>query len=398
MTKQVRIVLILFAALNCTHILDFMILMPLGNYLMPYFNIGPNEFSVLVSSYAISAGVSSFLAAFFVNKFDRKKVLIFGYTGFLIGTLACGIVNSYELLLTARIISGLFGGMIFAQIISVISDLIEFENRGKAMGIVMSSFAITSTLGVPFSLYISNLYNWHAPFLLAGGLGIIILPLLFKFLPSLTSHIGKEEVNKWEVLSQVLKDKPQYLSLIFSSLMMMGHFLIIPFLNPFMEFNLGYDKATTPLIYLFGGASAFVSSFTLGKLADKYGKFKVYVFTVLCSLPCVLTITHLQPINFSYVLVIIVFWFYMSTGRAISAQALISNVGKQEYRGSFQSFNSFMQQMGIGIASLISGLIIYEDENHALHNYNILGYISVAILIFTIIVGLLIFKGDKVKE
>ncbi|RYY81219.1 MAG: MFS transporter, partial [Chitinophagaceae bacterium] len=170
MTPKERILLLLLAAINFTHILDFMIMMPLGNYLMPYFRISPQQFTLLVAAYTVSAGISGFIAAFFVDGFDRKKVLLFGYTGFLLGTIACGFAPSFYALLAARLVAGLFGGLIGAQVLSIISDVFPYERRGQAMGSVMSAFSIASTLGVPFSLYLANLISWHAPFLLVGFL------------------------------------------------------------------------------------------------------------------------------------------------------------------------------------------------------------------------------------
>jgi predicted MFS family arabinose efflux permease len=182
MSKQERIIIFLLAALNFTHILDFMIMMPLGNYLMPFFEISPKQFSFLVASYPITAFFSGFAAAFFVDRMDRKKVLLFAYTGFLIGTLACGFAPSFGLPLAARILTGLFGGFIGAQGMSIIADLFGYERRGAAMGAVMSSFAIASTIGVPFALYLSNIFTWHAPFIFVGLLGIAVVPLVIKFI------------------------------------------------------------------------------------------------------------------------------------------------------------------------------------------------------------------------
>src|SRR4026209_1263310 len=182
MTRKEKIIILLLAGVNFTHILDFMIMMPLGNYLMPFFHITPKQFSVLVGSYPITAFVSGFSAAFFVDRFDRKKVLVFGFIGFLIGTLACGLAPSFGLLLAARILTGLFGGLIGAQVLSIVADLFGYERRGAATGAVMSSFAIASTIGVPFALYLSNLFSWHAPFLLIAGLGVFLTPFLIKYI------------------------------------------------------------------------------------------------------------------------------------------------------------------------------------------------------------------------
>src|SRR5688572_7933923 len=193
MNRKERIILLILAGLNFTHILDFMIMMPLGNYLMPYFNISAQQFSILVAAYTFSAGISGFAAAFFVDQYDRKKILLLGYCGFLLGTIACGFAPNYELLLASRTLAGVFGGLIGAQVLSIVSDMFGYERRGMAMGTIMSSFAVASVVGVPFALYLANLVSWHAPFLLVGILGAVIVPLIVKFIPPLTAHVRKDE-------------------------------------------------------------------------------------------------------------------------------------------------------------------------------------------------------------
>jgi MFS transporter, DHA1 family, inner membrane transport protein len=392
-------IFILLAAVNFTHILDFMILMPLGNYLMPQLNINTQEFSLLIAAYAISAGVSSFISAFFVNQFDRKRVLIFAYTGFLIGTLACGLSPNYEILLVSRVFAGVFGGMIGAQVIAIISDLAPFEKRGQAMGIVMSSFAIASTLGIPIALYLSKLFNWHAPFIFIVSLGVIILVMLFKGIPSMSEYKQESSTNnKLDTLTEIFKHKKQYLALLFSFSMFMGHFIIIPFINPFLEFNKGFTKDETPLVYLFGGLSAFITSFVIGKASDSFGKLKTFILCTSLSLPLVILVTRLPDMPLYLMLSIFSVWFAFSTGRSISSQSLVSNVSTPQTRGSFQSFNSFVQQIGSGAASLIAGMVVVKNQDQSLSQYEYLGYISFIVLAGSIFLGYYIFKGSENVE
>ena len=395
MAKKEKILLIILASINFTHILDFMIMMPLGNYLMPFFKINPQEFTLLVAAYTISAGISGFIAAFFVDKFDRKKILIFGYTGFLLGTIACGFAPTYYTLLFSRIFAGIFGGLIGAQVLSIVADIFTYERRGAAMGAVMSSFSIASTFGVPFSLYLANLFSWHAPFLLIGFLGIIIIPLISKYIPPMNAHINRtiDKHSKLSVITSVLRHPKQGMALLFSGLIMMGHFLIIPFINPYMEFNNGYSRQQTPLIYLVGGVAAFFASNILGKISDKYGKLKVFMICILLSLPLVVIITNMPPISFSIVLIFFALWFIMATGRGVTAQAMVSNVVETEKRGSFMSFNSSVQQLGTGAASIIAGLIVLEGEGGRILHYSWLGYISILVLLICAYLGIRIFKA-----
>jgi MFS transporter, DHA1 family, inner membrane transport protein len=392
MSKNERLIIILLASINFTHILDFMIMMPLGNYLMPYFKLSPQQFTFLVGAYTLTAGISGFAAAFFVNRYDRKKVLLYGYTGFLLGTIACGIAPSYELLLAARVFAGLFGGLIGAQVLSIVADLIPYERRGAAMGAIMSAFAMASTFGVPFSLYLANIFSWHAPFLLVGILGIVIIPLVWKLVPSMSGHIQEEHGKRIDVLMAVVQNPTQRLALLFSCLIMMGHFLIIPFINPYMEFNNGYPKSITPMIYLVGGISSFFAANILGRIADKYGKLQVFSVSVLVSLFFVWLITNLPPVHFVLALAMFGIWFILATGRGVSAQAMISNVVDPKQRGSFMSFNSSVQQLGTAAASFISGIIVVQGPGGKILRYEWLGYLSIVILLICFFLARRLFR------
>ena len=364
---------------------------------MPYFNISPQQFTMLVAAYTLSAGISGFVAAFFVDGYDRKKILLVGYIGFLVGTIACGFAPSYILLLGARVFAGVFGGLIGAQVLSIVSDVFPYERRGAAMGAVMSSFSIASTFGVPFALYLANIFSWHAPFLLVGFLGVVLIPLIIKFVPVMDEHVlaKAEGANKFEVLKTVWQNPTQKLALLFSGLIMMGHFLIIPFINPYLEFNNGYSKTQTPMVYLVGGIVAFFAANFLGKLSDRHGKLKVFIICILLSLPLVIVITMLPPISFSIVLVLFAMWFILATGRGVTAQALVSNVVDQQKRGSFMSFNSSMQQLGTAAASLIAGFIVVSGSGGQIYRYDWLGYLSVFILVICAFLGYRIFKSSE---
>ncbi len=400
MTKNERAILLLLSILNFTHILDFMIMMPLGNYLMPYFKISPQQFSFLVASYTLSASLSGFTAVFFADGFDRKRLLITAYAGFLLATLACGLAPSYIFLLLARIVAGLFGGLIGAQVISIVADLFQYERRGRAMGAVMSSFAVASTVGIPLGLYLANLISWHAPFIFIAFTGALLIPLLIYYLPVMNKHIvqGDKQRISFAGFAGILKDKKQYTALIFSGLMMFAHFVIIPFINPFMEFNLGYSKKMTPLIYLVGGIAAFFASNYLGRLSDKIGKLKIFTVCLIISLPLMLIITNLVTIPYWIVLVVFGVWFSVATGRGVTSQAMVSSVVKPEHRGSFQSFNSSVQQLGSGLAALIAGFIVTKNADGSIAHYNLLGVIGVAAMLITLLIARRIFSDAKEKN
>lgn len=396
MSRNERIILILLASLNFTHILDFMIMMPLGNYLIENFGISTLQFSILVGAYSIAAFFSGLAIALFTDKFDRKKTLLLAYVGFVLGTIACGLAGSYGFLLAARIVAGLFGGVIGAQVLAIVADMFVYERRGRAMGIVMGGFAGASIIGVPLALKLTNIFqkDWHTPFWMIGGLGILFIPLITRIIPGMTSHIKKADgkESSFHALITVCKVPAQRSALIFSGLLMMGHFLIIPFINPYLEFNKGFSTDQTPWIYLTGGIASMFAAIYLGKMADKKGKLAVFSGSVFLSLFMVILITRMPNVPFGIVLLFFATWFVVATGRIVTAQAMISEVVTPSQRGSFMSVNGSIQQLGSGVAALCAGAIVYTDKAGKIHHYDWVGYFSILVLLVSLLFGRVIFK------
>ncbi|TXC81814.1 MFS transporter [Luteibaculum oceani] len=380
MDKTEKKMLWVLAAIQFTHIMDFMIMMPLGDRLMEAFGISPAQFSLIVSAYTLSAGITGFASAFFIDKYDRKKALLLLYIGFTFGTLCCAIAPSYELLLVARTVTGAFGGVAGAMILTIIGDTIPLARRSAAMGFVMAAFSASSVFGVPFGYYLAEISSWHAPFYLLAAMGGVITLGLVKFIPPIRGHLeGKVEKNRrLRVLTNVIGDRNQLRALLFMVLLMLGQFTIIPFIAPYMERNVGFEGTEITLIYLLGGAVTIFTSPRIGKLADKIGAHKTYLIFALINLIPILLITHLPRSPIGYALAITSLFFVTSGGRYIPAQTLMTGVVKAENRGSFMNIISSVQQLGASLSSLIAGLIVVESVGgKALVGYNYVGYIAV---------------------
>lgn len=377
--QKEKAILWTLAVINFIHIVDFMILMPLGPQLMRIFEIGPSEFSFLVSSYTFSAGISSFFGAFFLDRFDRKKILLWVYVGFTIGTLGCALSPSYPILLAARVISGVFGGLTSALILAIIGDVIPDERRGRAMGLVMAAFSFASVMGVPLGLFLASLSTWHTPFYILTGLAILSFGMIYKFIPPIREHLGKEvkRPHPLEVISRVTSNSNQMRAITLSVMMMFGQFMIIPFLSPFNVANVGFTEMELTYVYIAGGAFTIFTSPWVGKLSDRHGKLKIFTVFMLLNLIPIGVITHLGVTPIPYVLLITTMFFVTSNGRYVPAAAIITGTAKPENRGSFLSFNSAVQQLAAGIASLAAGMIIGENEAGELTNFHIVGYLAI---------------------
>jgi len=253
------------------------------------------------------------------------------------------------------------------------------------------AFSIASVFGVPFSLYLANLISWHAPFIFIAIVGLPIIFLIIRYLPPMQTHLQgvenpasglRPDVKK--VLGGIFRNGSQLTALCLSGMLMLGHFLIIPFINPYMEFNMGFSKEQTPMIYMVGGACALISSSIIGRLADKHGKYQVFSICLLLSLVPIFFITRMPAIPFYAVLAIFGFWFTFSTGRNIPAQAMITTVVNPAQRGQFMSFNSSFQQLFTGLASIIAGFMVSQDGQGRILHYNWVGYLSVAVVFSTL--------------
>lgn len=383
--KNERLILITLAALQFTNIVDFMIMMPLGDSLMKLFKISPQQFSIIVAAYAVSAAIFSFLASSIIDRFDRKKSLTLIYIGFTLGTFLCALAPNYHLLIAARAFTGAFGGSIGALIFSIIADLIPVERRSTAMGLVTASFSLASIAGVPLGLFIANKLSWHFPFIFLGIISTLLLFAIINIIPNMTGHLTKKLVSPFRGIFNLLKNKDLLIGLIFMVLLILGQFTIIPFIAPYLVRNVGFSPNQVPFMYFVGGAVTMFTSPLIGKLADKKGRqYVFYIFAVFSIIPLFI-ITHLQITPIYIVLFITALFFISITGRMIPASTLITSMVKPENRGSFMSLNSAVQQIGAGIGSWIAGSIVVESlVDHKLHNFNYVGYIAIGFTILAI--------------
>ena len=362
-------------------------MMPLGPQLMNLLQINPQQFGLAVSAYAITAGISSFAAAFFVDRFDRKKVLLFAYTGFVIGTFSCAFAPNYELLVAARVLAGLFGGMIGAQVMAIVADTFGYERRARAMGILMTSFSLASVAGVPAGLWLAAKFSWHTPFLAIGVLGIAVTALIVLFVPPVNKHIAQDTApggNPLRVLTDIFQTPNQMKALSLSIVLMMGHFVIIPFIAPSLVSNVGYSEHNIFLIYLVGGALTIFTSPLVGKIADRRGKYPVFVVFALLSLIPVWLITNLWQMPLWSVLVISGLFFIFVNGRMIPMQAIVSGVVTPQQRGGFMSINSSVQQLATGVAAMIGGAIVHKAADGRIEHYAVVGYFSILLIAVSI--------------
>jgi DHA1 family inner membrane transport protein len=388
MKRSEIFLLLTLAFVQFTCIVDFMVLMPLKPMLTELWEVDPVQFGVAVFAYGFGAFISSMLCVNKVDRFDRKKVLVFIYAGFTIGTFFCGLASSFMLLVLARFITGLFGGVAGSIIQSIVGDAIPQERRGQAMGILMSGFALASIVGVPGGLYLAAKFAWYTPFLVLGALCVFVFIGILMAVPSFTGHLKTYKQQTFTgVMKSVLSEKNRRWALLLSMVIMPSHFFIIPFLTDYFTINLKFDYASTvPLVYIVGGCLTAFTSPLIGKLSDKIGRFKVLVTLSILSVIPLIGIPNLHTDNKVVLLCFTASFFVFSGTRMIIAMAHTTSTAEPSIRGAFLIINASLSQFATSIASLIGGLIVVQAEDKTLHNYPYLGYIAVFFGIITLIV------------
>jgi predicted MFS family arabinose efflux permease len=379
-----RALLFTLAGVQFTHIVDFMVVMPLGPQFTRLFGISDAQFGLLVSAYTLAAGASGLLASTYVDRFERKRLLLAMYFAFALATLACGLAPGYGLLMAARIAAGVFGGVIGTLVTTVVADAIPYERRGRAMGIVMASFSLATVAGVPASLWLADQLGWHAAFVAIALASTAIGLVGLRALPRLDSHLHAPHGGAWRTITGLLREPNHWRAFAFTALIMATSFVVIPFLTIVMTSNMGLDPARVPLVYLAGGVATLFTARAIGAAADRFGKVRVFRVVALAALVPLLAVTHLGIVPFGVLLVVTTLFFVCVSGRWVPGMAIVTGAAAPATRGTFMSLNTAAQSAGMGLASLVGGLLIGRDANGLVTGYALCGWLAAAMTLVSL--------------
>jgi predicted MFS family arabinose efflux permease len=376
--RRERWLLFTLAGIQFTHILDFMIMMPLGPQFTALFGISNAQFGLLVSAYTLSAGLSGLMAATYIDRFGRKPLLLGMYSLFGLATLACAFAPDYLWLMVARVAAGLFGGVLSALSQTIVADVIPFERRGRAMSVVMTSFSVSTVAGVPMGLFLAAHFNWHAPFVgIAALVGLLSLAA-WQTLPRLDAHLHHpERVSVWRGIGQVLAEPNHLKAFAVSGLMMFAAFTVIPYITIYLQSNAGMKTQEVPWIYLCGGLATLLSARYFGRLTDRVGKVQMFQRLALAVTVPLMGTTLSQGLPLWGLLAISTLFFTVMSGRMIPGMAMISSAALPRLRGTFMTLNSAVQSASMGLAALVAGLIIGRDAQGQLTGYWVAGLLGV---------------------
>ena len=385
-----RWLLLTIAGVQFTNIVDFMVMMPLGPQFTQLFAITDAQFGLLVSAYTFASGVSGLVGAGFIDRFDRKRALLMAYVLFALATLACGLASTYGGLMLARVAAGIFGGALTALTQTIVAELIPFERRGRAMGLVMTSFSLAAVAGVPLSLMLAARLSWHAPFFAIATVSLLLWIAAWRTLPALAGHLTASAVARPDgpvqsahrspasVYLAVLADANHRRAFAFSALTLFSGFMVIPYLTIYSQVNVGLRADEIPYLYLFGGLATIFTSRWIGRMADRHGKLRVFRRVAAVGALPTLAITTLPPVPLWVAVAVSACLFVAMNGRMVPGMAIVGAAAAPRLRGAFLSINGSVQSIAMGFAALVSGHIITRNPQGLVERYWVSALIGIA--------------------
>lgn len=372
------------AAINFTHMVDFVIVMPLGKRLMADLQITEKQFGPIVSSYGVAAAIAGLAFAAIADRFDRKRSLLVVYAGFIVATLGCGLARSYAEMIAARFAAGAFGGVAASTLMAIVGDRFEDHRRGTATGVVMAAFALASVIGLPIGLILANHFGRGAPFIAIAALSVPVWIMASILLAPVTAHLGQPHEPAGSRLWRAAKDPGHLRSYAFMFFLVLGTFTIIPYLVPYLENNAGRTQDDVPIIYFIAGLVTLISTVVIGRLTDRIGKMPVFLVVAMGSIVMTLILTNLPVISFTTAAIVTSLFMILSSGRVVPAQAMMQAAADPAGRGAFNNLNSAISHCGTGLAPLLGGLCLGRDANDRMTGYPIAGLLAASFALIAI--------------
>lgn len=397
--KKERLFILILATVQFVHMVDFVVMMPLGPVLMEVFSISPAQFGALVSSYNFSAGIAGFIFGTIADRFERKKLLLLSMIGFFVGTIICGLAPTYAILLFGRIIAGIFGGVLNVLVFTMVTDLVPFERRGNAMGVIMGAFSVASVLGVPLGLTIADFFGWHWTFLFIALFSLIICLLAFKVLPLfLPTQRNLDWSSVFKNYLNLMKKREYLFAYLMIFLVAISMFVLIPFLSPFAVKNIGIKATDLKYMYLVGGLCTIFTARWIGRATDQFGAKRMFMIVAALSLFPVIIFTNAGPMSLILYLLMSTLFMTIVSGRMIPCMTLISEVPALKERGSFMGLLNSIRSMGSASATLLAGFIIVESDSGTLLNFDRVGWLSIIVVLITVIMAFKIKINQSLKS
>jgi len=371
--------LLVIAMVQFINVLDFIMVMPLGPDLAKGLGIPLQHMGYIGGSYTMAAALCGFVCSLFLDNFDRRRVILVTLLGLSFATILPAFVKSFEMLIFARVLAGLFGGPLTAASLSMLADVIPVARRGTATGKVMGAFSVAMVFGVPFGLELSRRFSWHAPFITLGTMAFICFVFAWKFLPKSVNEVSIDNLSvRIDKMKLTFQSKLAWSSWGFTSMAMIAGFIVIPNIAPHVQFNMHYPRENLWIIYMAGGVCSFFSTRLFGVLIDKSGATFASMLSFVIVTVAVLAGFVFYPYGVHPLFLTVGFMVGM-TARNVAGQTLSSQVPLPAQRASFMSIQTAMTHGTSAIGAFIGSLILAQGPNMTLLHVERMAFLSIAV-------------------
>jgi predicted MFS family arabinose efflux permease len=359
-----RALLFLVGAVQFVNVLDFMMVMPLGPDFAVGLGIPASQLGLVGGAYTGAAAVSGILGATFLDRFDRRRALAVAMLGLVLATAAGGLATGFPTMVAARIAAGFFGGPATSLSLSIVADAVPAERRGRALGAVMGAFSVASVLGVPAGLELARLGSWRTPFFAVAALGLLVAGGALLLMPPMAGHLARARASGPErgSVRQLLRQPVAWLSLASAAAAMMSGFSIVPNIAAHLQFNLGYPRPRLGLLYMAGGAVAFVMLRVAGRWVDRFGA-PVVAAGGTALFVAVLALGFAWPAPWLPVAGLFVAFMMGNSLRNVAMNTLTSRVPGPAERARYMSVQSAVQHLSSALGAGLSTRLLTAEPD-----------------------------------
>ena len=377
-TAEENRVIWLVVAVQFIHMVDFVMVMPLGPDFARTINMDASAIGMVGGVFTLAAAIAALAVYRFLDRFNRKRALIVTVLALAFTTALTGLAWDYYSLLVFRTLAGLAAGPVTALALATLTDGVAVERRGRAFGLVVAAFSASAVVGVPLGLELARVFSWPAAFL-AVGVGALLLAIcIYRYMPDLGAGSTRPALS----LKQVANSRRHQLGLGVMFVAVFSIFLLIPQLSGYWQFNRGFPREYLSLLYMAGGVTAFLMSSVAGKLVDSKGA----MFPMVLFASGLIALTFVSFTLALAIPVVVIFVLYMgfAAARSVPSQMLSSMVPQPHQRAGYMALQSATQSLGAGVGSVLSSMMVYELPDHSLVNVPFVSVLSICCLFLLI--------------
>ena len=377
-----------------THLVDFMIFMPLGPQLLRTFDMPLTALGQLIFAYTVSAGVAGLALGATLHRFSRRRLLLGVYAGFAVSLLLTVTASGFVALLLARVIAGACGGVLSSLVQATVADYVPLERRAAALGTVMTGHALASVIGVPLGLAVASAFSWRASFALVLVMVVPVMIAIARHVPGVAPSTsapdsGVAAVGLMTRLRGLAALSPAF-ALTFA--VSASAYALGSYFAPYWVGNVGVSEAELPFVFLASGALSLYTSPRIGRLADRWGRLQVFTGAALLSLPVIALMSRSGPLPLWLAVVLGAGFFVIVYGRWIPALALLSEWPSASQRGGFMMVNGVVTQLSMGVGALAAGAMIAFDDAGRVSGFERVGDMAIIVTLLAIVIAWLLAR------